>query len=574
MTTERSEMKTHRFLIAGVSLVLFVSEAPAEAPATAVGRQAIRIPPQKFQLPKLPPLAFRPFGLEDFKLRNGDELVRLKNGTTMRADEFLKEVNEIEKRLNASGHTLRDNRPIKIQFDYPKDQLRLQRESLLRSSQALKFSPPSPCPDEGAPAEDAPGAANRPKDFVPLQWERNWDAGLGDHFFGARIAANMKMEGLESELIIQPFFLADVSVYGFDVSLLRMEKRGDALNVRLLGRKERNYSLAQEWNDRVLLDEPFEWTEGIGFELGPIEVSGKLKLNGRAKLVASQKKETYPRKATGSFAPSVWAKLTGKLVTDFKIAEAGMTGEVLLVDEAALLSGNLELLGPPNRRFKLSASGRNKASLLKGRLVAYAEIDYLLGTKRFEAEIFDFDGFSFDHPLFSVQSTIAAEKDHQLWLKLNQISGITPHTARNEDLGVTPTSFEVAVEIGGRRYFRELKDVNRDGRYGNVLGEREGLRYEVPLLSFRKVPITVEVVQRYRIGSFDFKDALDLAPAGGHRVELCYDPRTRSLTGTVIGAEDEEIRAVGDSTYWGERYHQIVFEFTPQGFSTAPAKAK
>lgn len=574
MTNERSKMKTLRFLITGLWLVLFVSKASAETPATAVGRQAIRIPSQKFQLPKLPPLTFRPFGLEDFKLRSGDELVRLKNGATLRADEFLKEVNEVEKRLNALGHTLRDNRPIKIQFDYPKDQLRLQRESLLRSSQALKFSPPSPCPDDGAPAGDMPGAADRPKDFVPLHWERNWDAGLGDHFFGARIAANMKIEGLENELNIQPFFLAEVSVYGFDVSLLRMEKRGDALNVRLLGRKERNYSLTQEWNDRVLLDEPFEWTEGIGFELGPVEVSGKLKLNGRVKLVASQKKETYPRKATGSFSPSVWAKLTGKLETDLKIAEAGMTGEVLLVDETALLSGNLELVGPPNRHFKLSASGRNKASLLKGRLVAYAEIDYLVGTKRFEAELFDFDGVAFDHPLFSVSSSVAAEKDRQLWLELDQISGITPYTARNEKLEVAPGGFEVIVEIGGRRYLRELKDFNRDGRYGNALGEREGLRYEVPLLSFRKVPISVEVVQRYRIGTLDFKDTLDLAPGGGRRVELCYDPRTRTFSGTVSGKEDEEVRSVGDSNYWGERHHQIQLELSTKGFTAAPAKAK
>lgn len=536
--------------------------------------ERLQISPHKFSFQKFTPIRFKAFELSDFKLRSGQDTVRLKNGKILRADQFLKEVNELERKLNEWGYTLRDNRPVRIQFNYPKNQLRHQREIFLKGIKGLGLPSQILCEETILGESEKSSETDRPKDFVPLNWERNWDASFGNEDFGVKLISNMKIEGKENSLNVQPFFLTEVSLLGSHINLLSVEKNENLLLIKLLERKELKYSLTHQWKDKELINEPFDWSTEIGFHIGPIEVNGSIGLTGRVKMTMDQKENLSPLSTEGSFSPHLWAKVLGRLETDFKIVEARMSGEILMVENNSLLTGRVELMRSSNQFFNLFASGRSKATLLKGRLVAYAEIDYLLGSKRFEVEFFDFDGIEFDQPLFSVNTSIPAEKDHHLWLKISRIGGITPYTARNEKLEVDPRGFELIVEVGGRRYIKELKDFNRDGHYGNVLGEHEAVKYEVPLLSFKKVPIRIEVVQTYRIGTFEFKDSLDFTQGAGKRVEICYDPRTRMFTGTISGREDEEIRSIGDTNYWGERYHSLIFELSTKGFVSAPAKAK
>lgn len=537
-------------------------------------RERLQISPHKFLLPRFAPIRFKAFELSDFKIRSGHEMVRLKSGKVIRADQFLREVNEIEKRLNEWGYTLRDNRPVRIQFNYPKNQLRLQKEIFLKRIKGLGVPSQIFCEETLTGEGEKLSETDRPKDFVPLVWEKNWDASFGNEDIGVKLSSNMKIEGKENSLNIQPFFLTDAFLLGSHINLLWVGKKENLLVIKLLGGKEIKYSLSHQWIDRELLNEPFDWSEEIGFSMGAIELAGKIELTGRIKMTVNQKEEPSSLKAEGSFSPHLWAKVFGKLECDFEIVEARMSGEILMIENGSLLAGRVELVRSSNRYFKLSASGRTKATLLRGRLMAYAEIDYLIGSKRFEVEFFDFEGIELDQPLFSVNTSIPAEKDHHLWLKINHIGGITPYTARNERLEIDPKGFELIVEIGGRRYVKELKDFNGDGHYGNVLGEYEAVKYEVPLLSFKKVPISIEVIQKYRIGTFEFNDSLDFVQGGGKRVEICYDPRTRTFAGTLSGKEDEEKRSIGDSTYWGERYHLIIFELSTEGFRSAPAKAK
>lgn len=535
-------------------------------------RERIQIPPHKFLLQKFPPIRFKPFELLDFRLRSGQDMIQLKNGKMLRADQFLKEVNEIEKKLNECGYTLRDKRPVKIQFSYPKDKLMLQREIFQKGKNSLGIHPQIPCEDTLS-HEDV-GGTERPKDFVPFHWEGKWDASFGNGDFGVKLVSNMKIEGREPSLDIQPFSIAEVSLFGSHIDLLGIEKKENFLIVKILEKKEIKYTLSTQWKDKELLNEPFDWSTEIGFPIGPIEVIGKIGLTGRVRMIVDHQETHSPLREEGSFSPHLWAKVFGRLETGFKIVDAGINGEILIIENNTLLAGSVELMKSSNRYFRLLASGRNKATLLKGWLIAYAEIDYLLGSKRFEVELFNFDGIEFDQPLFNVSSSIPAEKDHHLWMKINHIRGVTPFTARNEKLEIVPKQFELIVDIGGRRYVKELKDFNGDGHYGNVLGENEVVEYEVPLLSFKKIPIRIEVVENYRIGAFEFKDTLDFTQGSGKSVELCYDPRTRTFTGTMSGREEEEIRSVGDSSYWGERPHLIIFELSTKVFGSAPAKAR
>ncbi|MGC9045444.1 MAG: hypothetical protein ACP5JA_03350, partial [Thermodesulfovibrio sp.] len=135
-------------------------------------------------------------------------------------------------------------------------------------------------------------------------------------------------------------------------------------------------------------------------------------------------------------------------------------------------------------------------------------------------------------------------------------------------------SYDLIVDIDGRTYTKTLKDYNKDGIWGNAIGEYEDQIFEIPLLSYKKVPISIEVIEKYRIGTLEFKNTLDFAPGIWNKVELCYDPGKRTFIGTKSGKEDEEITSVGDTSYWGERHHGISFEIGQLQFKPAPSKAK
>jgi hypothetical protein len=552
-------------------------EAPAETPkVTYFQKETLRIPPQKFLLEKLPPIKFIPFDRSYFNIRPTQNTVTLKNRKTLTVDKFLAEVNELEQKLNELGYTLKDNKPIKIKYIYPRDQFKLQKEMFSKDflkKITIPLPPQVTCEDYSTGGEAS--STGGPKDFVPLDWERKWDVSFGNDDFGVNLIANMTIEGRENYLNVNPFFDAGIAIFENKVDVLRIEKSGNNVIGKLIGNQILNMPLSTELKNKTL-DDAFEWSTSLSFPIGPIDVSGTFGFRGRARIMFNGKIDPSSGKVNGNLSPYLSAEAFGELGAGYEIVTVGIGGKLLLISDNANLMGSLELVKSSNRYFKFSAIGENKVTLLSGKLYAYAEIDYLIGSKQIEVDLYDFDGFNFAQPLFSINNiSVPAEKDHKVWLKINNISGITPYTARNEKLEIEPREFDVIVKIGERSYFKTVKDYNKDGLYGKALGEYEPLRYEIPLLSFKKVPISIEVIERYKIGTLDFKNTLDFAPGIWRKVELCYDPKTRTFSGTKSGKEDERIRSVGDSNYWGERYHQIIFELTAEGgFKEAPAKAK
>lgn len=549
---------------------------------TYVRKELLRLPPEKFLLEKLPPITFKPFNREYFKIPPTQDTITLKNGKTLKVEKFLEEVNELEKWLNKSGYSLRPDKdkhdktkPIKIKYIYPKDQFKLQRGMLAKDilKEDSKPSPPPQITCEDYSTEES-SLTGRPKDFVPLDWGRKWDASFGNEDFGVNLNTNLAIQGNKENLDINPFFKTGISFLGNDVEVLKIEKQDDYLIGTLLGKELFNQSLSSEYKE-TLLNEQFKWGTELSFPVGPINIEGEFGFEGSAIVDLSGKLNAISGKADANVSSKLYASAYGELGASYEIVSVGVGAKLILIDNTTTLNGNLELVKSPSLYFKYSADATNRMELLSGRLYVYGEVDYLIDSKHIEVEIYEFDGFQFDQTIFSVKNSVPAEKDHRVWLKIDQIKGITPYTARNEKLDIEPKEFDVIVEIGGRRYTKTLKDYNKDGKYGGVFGEYGSLRYEIPLLSFKKVPIGIEVTERYKVGTLDFKNTLDLAPGAWKKVELCYDPKTRTFSGTKSGKEDEEIRSVGDSTYWGERYHQIIFELTTQSpVKAAPAKAK
>ncbi len=549
----------------------------------------VYLPPDKFYVKRLPPIKFKPFTIEDFKdrIKPDQKWILLKNKRQIDIETFLNQVNKLEEELNKSGYSLRDDKPIEIKFKYGEKELKIHKEMLSKDVLKEVHIPKTHQITCEGYSEGKSADSGRPKDFVPLNWDKIWDGKFGNDDFGVAFKTGIRVSGDENRLAIRPLFDTQISFFGQSANLLKIEDKTCSINdnkICLVGtlldqevfkqRPEFKFHgdlLPKQWTS-------FQWSIPefcfVPTPL-PIEICGEFWFEGEAHVWIDGKFDALDGEVLGSISPQLTASAFGELGVSYEIVEVGIGGNLTLIDDKAKLSASLKLDNTPDGRyFTFSAEGTNSAKILSGSLYVYGEIDALLYSKKFEIELFNFDGFKFDQTLFSIERTIAAERDHKAYLKISKISGITPYTARNEKLDIEPISYELIVDIDGRTYTKTLKDYNKDGIYGNALGEYDVQEFEIPLLSFKKVPIIIEVIERYKIGALELKNTLDFAPGVWNKVELCYDPGTRTFSGTKTGKEDEEITTDGDTSYWGERHHGIRFEIGPLHLKLAPAKAK
>ncbi|WP_353685647.1 hypothetical protein [Thermodesulfovibrio sp. 3462-1] len=576
------------------------SESPAETKtlpklpeAAYSSKKILRIPAEKFFIEKKFPIKFIPLDRSYFKIPVEQKTITLKEKTimvngkpllvrkakTIDVEKFLKEVNAIEEWLNGLGYTLKDKEPIKIKYVYPKEQFKLQREMLSKDF-LKKVTIPSPpqvtC--EGY-SEGYDASSSGPKDFVPLDWEKNWNASFGNDDFGVNLAASMKIKGdkgknNQNTIDIIPFLDAEVTLFGENIDVLKIDKQNDTLILKAVGIDKEEIVLCADINKEIF-NKGVAWSTEIEFPVGPINIVGEIGFKGKAKLSFLGRICSLEPYANGILSPSLSANAYAELGASYEIVSVGVGGELTLIKWNPSLTGQLELTNSNPPYFKYSVIGENNMTLLAGRLYIWGEIDYWIDSKKVEIELYNFDGFTFDQPRFAYKNiSVPAERDHKVWLKINKITGITPYTARNEKLDIVPVSYDLIVDIDGRTYTKTLKDYNKDGIWGNAIGEYEDQIFEIPLLSYKKVPISIEVIEKYKIGTLEFKNTLDFAPGIWNKVELCYDPGKRTFIGTKSGKEDEEITSVGDTSYWGERHHGISFEIGQLQFKPAPSKAK
>lgn len=531
----------------------------------------ILIPPDKFFIEKKPSIVFKPFDRSYFKIPATQKTITLKNGNTLTVEEFLAEVNELENKLNKLGYTLRDKEPIEIKYIYPREQFTLQKE-MLSKDLLKKITIPLPSQVECEGYSKGHGPEGHPTDFVPLKWEKNWEASFGNNDFGAELTANLKIHGEKNSLDFEPLFNTNILFLGHTVNVLKIYKSGNTLIGKCIGDEFYKQPLHGSFGQNRQKD--FDWHTEVGISiLDLFKITGILGFKGYAKIHADGRFTSSS--ADENLGLEIFSK--GYLVheVDIKIVSVKVDADLTVIDYATNLDASVMLTPSSPRYFKFSASEKtDEGTLLNGRLIIHGEIDYLIGSKKFEVGLFNFDGYPLNSPRFSYTYTIPAEKDHHVYLKIDKINGITPDTARGEKLDIEPIGYDLIVDIDGRVSTKTLKDYNKSGIWGDALGEYDKQIFEIPLLSFKKIPISIEVIEKYKIGTLEFKNTLDFAKGPWKKVELCYDPATRTFTGTVSGKEDEKVKAVGDTNYWSESYHVIEFVLTPELFKPAPAKAK
>uniref|UniRef100_A0A7C3MJH3 Uncharacterized protein n=1 Tax=Dictyoglomus thermophilum TaxID=14 RepID=A0A7C3MJH3_DICTH len=516
---------------------------------------------------KKPPITFKPFDYTFFKIQKS-QIITLSNGKKITSEDFLKEINEIEKTLNSYGYSLRDpEEEILIQrIVIPKQNFEIQRKIF---KEIVPYTPET---------KEEP-----PKEFKNLNWERIWELPLGNEDFNVKVGTGLKLIGEEKKVNSNAFAYATVGLLGKSAELIKVETDIGAgenntsqkgyTRVYILGEKKIEESFKTNVKYRDKSEYNVDWSFPITCPVGPFNVSGSFGLRGKIGVELGAVLD--PLYCSGFINPYVDTSAYAEIGLNYKVASAGVGGELTLLKDKLNINGNLNLvLQNPvyNSYFQISAKGENELNALSGNLYFFVQIDYLVGKKKFKAEIYEWDGFKYSTKLFEYNSKEPAYKDKELWLSIKEIRGLTPYSARNEDLKIKSNSFRVIIDVGAQTYSKEFIDLDKNG----ILSSRDSIwNIKIPLSSQNpQIPIKITVQQIYSLGELkNLTATLDLSKDQRKEIDLFVDINSNTFTGTINGKIDEEKIAIGDTNYWGERYHQLRFILSSSlKFQPAPAK--
>lgn len=565
---------------------------PERAVKEGVKKAIVRIPPDK-----LPPVVLNlnkfvinkktakvhiPFTDVDFKKEGiriaADTDVTLQNGTKINGAEFLKEVNEIEKKLNEWGYSLRDKEEeITIQhFIIPLNSYKLQKTAF------QNITPQIP----GTPEETTP-----PKEFHPFNWEKSWTLPLGNDDFGAYLSSNLKLFGTENEVSTKGRIDASTTIFGNTANLLtvevnvsgdRSESKGN-VNLYVLDDKKESFSLPASYKNSLEYSFDTDWSFDLSMPIGPIDVTGELGFKGE--VGANLAFNLNLLDSYASVSSFMDTKAYATLGAGYKIVEVGVGGDLILLQDKLVLLGSLALVNTDdiqNAYFKTRAYGNNEINALCGSLYIYGKIDYLFGSKKFKVELYNWDGFNWNKNLFDLSTNEPTYRDKELYLYIDRIRGITSYSARNEKNGINPKSFTILVEAGGKTFSKtilayRLYPVGTPEKDMKDAGDVEPYIYfKIPLSSkITTVPIKITILENYSTGTLDLVSTLDLSKGEREEFIIYYDVTNNTYSGDVSGKLEERKTTTGDSHYFGERYHSMIFEFSPAlKFKGAPAQTK
>ncbi|MEN2984152.1 MAG: hypothetical protein ABDH25_03905 [Dictyoglomaceae bacterium] len=517
---------------------------------------------------KKTPIPFKPFDFSFFKITK-DQIITLENGVKIKGEEFLKEINDIEKKLNALGYSLRDKEEeIVIQ------RIVIKREDLEMQKKLFKNITPFATFEMVQKEEPL-------KEFKNLNFERKWELPLGDDEFNINLATGLTLRGEENQVLANTYAIAKAGLLGYKTEVIKIEgelkstkneePNNGTLKVYILGRKEYEKSFKTKYRLKEDLNYNIDWGFPISAPVGPFNIKGTFGIRGSIKLSLDSSLDFLL--CSTSIKPSIDTKAFAEIGVDYKVASAGVGGELTILKDTLILNGSLGLvLQDPiyNSYFNILASGENSLNALSGSFYFFVKVNYLVGSKKFKTEIYNWDGFSWNTNLFNYSYKEPAYKDKTLWLVIKDIKGITPYTARNEKTNITSKNFYIEVEVGSQIFSTIIPDKNADG-----IADSDW-RVRIPLSSrTTEIPIKIRVIQEYSTKSLNFKNILDLCKGEEKEVEINIDLNSNSFTGTINGKLEQEYTSVGDLNYFGERFHSIDFKITSKfDFEPAPSKTK
>lgn len=567
----------------------------------------VEMKPGMLNILKRPPLSFKPFTLEELGLSPNREVL-LKNGKRIKAEDLLRQINELERKFNELGYSLREKGDVVIQTTrINKTMYEQTRQVFLKShSQLPNFFVPSlsqriltsykpsftsmagrfllntfALSPEAMKKEmeitkniaelmETRLRKSKEQEVRKFKLDRSFSKKIGDEdMLAVGIDASLNMDGERDKITLTAkgkatgWVLDKASEIVYAEARMHSEKeKADAsLNVRALG-----YDL---WNNRwdTFLSIRKEHKKGIdqsytgSFMIGPIPVSITLGFKGEVGIEYGI--YLVPTHISGQVSPYIDTRCYAEAGVGLEVVNAGAGAELTFFKDRFNLQGDLgvEMSLDDEFFFVVRYSGENEIEALNGKIYAYAEVDYYIDSKKFTYDIFEWDGIKTKGyvigPEEYVQSLIGGQKMTKETISVVVTKLTTPY----------PRGFS-EIYFGTSAY--SSMETPASPTKGFIWFDKE-IKWEKEIIppKDKKVVIVMEVwgprkADRQR-GILEENHLLDVDPNGGSIV-LILDLENGTFTGDATGKRGDRIKLKGKD---GE----IEF-YIPIIFKAAPAKAR
>ncbi|MBC7326897.1 hypothetical protein H5T87_02110 [bacterium] len=581
---------------------------PAEGlkitPQLIIRRTPIQFNPNLVNIIKRNPIPFKPFTLEELKLAPQSEVI-LENGAKLKAEDFIAQMNELERKFNELGYSLREPGDVTIQIcKLNKDVFDRTRQVLLGSvsqkpnffvpslSQKALMTPnftlltPKPLISPVALSPEAmekqmetakriaemvenKTAKAKPQGIKKLKLENSYSKSLGDeNILAVEVDAYIGMKGEKDKLELKAsgkgtgylFGESTEIVYGEARLNSSKDKANSSIVIRALG-----YDLWYDERDTFISYQDSQ-SKGIdqaytgNFMIGPIPVSVTLGFKGVVGI-------DYgfcltPSHISGILSPYIDTRGYAEAGVDVVVASAGAGAELTFLKDRLNLQTDLGIeLAGDEPFFVVRYGALNELEALNGSIYAYTKIDYLIGSKKFTWDIFNWDGVKTNGYIIGPREYVQ--------------SLITGQQFSKETVSVVVTRLKTPYPAGfctilfGTSAYSALDEPASPTDEFIWFGKEIKWQKEIIPPSDKKVVIVMEVwgprkADREK-GIMEVNHRLNLDPTG-EDIVLIYDLEKGTFTGDAVGKRGDRITLKGED---GE----IEF-YLPLKLKGAPAKAK
>ncbi len=355
--------------------------------------------------------------------------------------ELTKELNEIERKLNAQGYSLRDNRSVVVHEHQP-DRAKLDQQ--VRKIERVVQVKPERAPVSGAqlrakvrssvkprargngkpPARRTGGRGAETNGFwvhqsgpspaasTGFQWTPQvGEAAVASAFLDTRASFSGELGGLAPGLNGSIVVTAGAHVFNQRLDALRLEASmtasldGDyeaAVTATLPGGYV--YPIHESKGTQPInvddLLSVFNQEQRIGSTLLVAGFPVTIDLIVNPSLTGGFSAEATGGAVFGELKPKLHIETTLEAYTDLGLARAGGGGKVVLISATPEISGAVYITERDGQTtIESELSGWLRFGCLEGRIYAFLEIGWGFLSKRFETELMDYDGWSWAYPI-------------------------------------------------------------------------------------------------------------------------------------------------------------------------------
>jgi len=394
-----------------------------------------------FKVNKRAAIAHKPHEMKDpktGKALDANASITLANGKKMTASSYFAQLNALEKKFNAIGHTLHGGAGQKVVLHeaiMPKTTIKEQTKKLAAkhakfNAKTMRAAPKLESIEQTHAAATkldaarmASLAAAKPDAAKPDAGAaktthnlRNWNHTVGKQsLIAAFLSGKLETTGTKDGVKLYGEVSGGGYLMNHRMALLEAKSSVEGphtgagratLSVRVMGQSVYNVdkSSATAWNLSKTLSKTFDYGTKIHFSIGPIPVSGRLGARGSAGVRFAL--GLRPAHATAQIVAKVAAKVYAQVGVDVSIASAGVGGEVTLIQDELTFGGEVGVDVDPARGPYISEHfyALNYLRMLAGRFYLYARVNYLVGHKQYDFNLWNSTGIKVNGYLFNVNN--------------------------------------------------------------------------------------------------------------------------------------------------------------------------